>query len=788
MVYRARDERLGHEVAVKVLHAGALADPDSRRRFRREALALSRLEHPAIAALYDFDSDQGIDFIVMELVPGVSLARRLQEGPLAEEELVKIAVDVAGALGAAHDEGIVHRDLKPSNILLTDGGLKVVDFGLAKLDSTQSREMSERLSSLMPAGGTPHYMAPEQVLGRDVDARTDLYALGCVMYEMASGRVPFSSDVPALLCQQILRERPEPIRSKGRRPAPRLECIILKLLQKRPGHRFPSAAALLQEMRGWSVPLGPSSILRLELARRGPGRLVGVSCLGVALVGGGLFAADPEGMRQRIGLGPTPIRSLAVLPFANLSPDPNQEFLVDGLTEDVIAELARGGSLKVISRTSVLRYKDARKTVPEIGRELSVDAVVQGSVARHDDQVRLTAQLIDTRTEHQLWGESFDRTVADLPSLRTEVPLAITNAVRARRPSDRRDRSPPILKAGVYDNLLKGRYYKERGHEPDLTRALTYFEEAIRLQPDCAEAHASKADVYLSLSLVNVIPEAEAYPQARASARRAVECDPGSDYAHAMLGRILHIIDWKFDEALVHLKRALDINPGSPRTLRAYGTHLATMGRVEELVAVTRRAFELDPVSVGACQSYTYALKAAGRLDEAIAMAFRALELDSTHLAIRLELAEAYWAMGRRRESCEQVLRFYSDLPIDPVQLEALRAALARGGPEAFWRQELAKNGFDFVNPVMIASIYTYLGNPDSAMIFLDRAYAKRYQALLYIKTTPDLWPLQVDPRFQALLSRMGIPPEPLPFVRRMLAQPLPPRSQRGTASAARRG
>jgi len=759
-VFLARDETIGREVAIKVLHDRALANSESRRRFRREALALSRLNHPNVASIHDFQSHEGIDFIVMENLVGRSLADRLKEGPLPEAEILEHAIAIASALEAAHASKIVHRDLKPGNIMLTEPhGLKVLDFGLAKLESTGSLAFSERLSSVLPAGGTLRYMAPEQVQGADVDERADLYTLGVVIYEMAIGRAPFEAEAPALLCQQILRERPRAPRSIRPRLSPRLEWIILRLLRKNPAERHASASSLIADLRRVQQPLRIQDRIRFAWdrhARRRWAPLLGAGLLSLGLVG---VIANPGGRRWLTG-GAAPIRSIAVLPLVNLSGDPEQEFLADGMTEELITELAQIPSLKVVSRTSIMSYKGTKKAVATIGKELGVDAVVEGSVERIGDRVRITNELVRAATDEHLWAETHERGRTDLIDLRAEAADALSGEIRSLLGNSGWSGQTRRRKVGsvAYDNFLRGRYYVGRVHNPDFSRAIEYFEEAIRLQPDYAEAYAEEAFCYMSLSLYVALPEAEGFSRAKALARRAIEIDSTLAEGHAVLGRLLMLRDWDFPEAEKHFRRALQLDPNDARVHRMYATHLAVTGRLGEAVAHSQRSLALDPVSVMANQNLATMLLWAGRLDESITQSFRTVELDSTWGDVRMELISAYQAKGMYREAADQLLIAIRLDPRLSPGYALVRDAYERGGPPAAFRAFIEWSGEKPLSEFCMAEYNCFLGNRDGAMRWLEKGYATRYQGLLYMHLYPEFAILNSDPRYRDLLRRVGLP------------------------------
>jgi TolB-like protein len=691
----------------------------------------------------------------------------MHEGPLAESEIVVFAQSIAEALQAAHEQQVVHRDLKPGNVMLTRaGGVKVLDFGFAKLDTSRSELLSERLSSMSPAGGTLHYMAPEQILGHEVDGRADLYSLGVVLYQMATGRLPFDSDAPSALCMQILKARPRPPRALNSAISGRLEWVIWKLLQKDPARRYPDAATLLADLAKVDQPMRPVERAQRALLMRHPGRRALTLGMGVAVTVAALALSNVGDWRGHIS-GRPPIRSLAVLPFTNLSADSTQEFIADGLTEEVIANLAQIPSLRVISRTSTMGYKKAPKPMRVIGRELDVDGVIEGSIGRVGDRLRVTTQLVRAATDEHVWTRSYDRPLSDLSTLRTEVALAIADEIEAKISPGRRAQlaRPRPVDPAAYDSFLKGRYYRDRIQLVDLRKAIEYFDDAIRRQPDFARAYADQADCYLQLGLFNGMPTVAAYDRARELARHAVALDSTCVEGQVMLGRLLMVADWKFPEAESHLRTALRLSPGHAGALRAMANYLSVMGHPQEAVAHSQRAREIDPLSIRTNQGLTQLLINAGRYDDGIRQGYRTLELDSTWMDVHFSLEIAYHAKGMIHEAIQEQLLLYDYLSsiqfvsAEPEKVARLRAAYARGGPEAFYRADIERmrDGYAQENPCAIASLYCYLDEPDSAMAWLELAYAKRYQALLYVRADPTFAKLRSDPRFLDLMRRMRV-------------------------------
>src|SRR5215831_5620378 len=499
VVYRAHDERLGRDVAIKILPGSVLPDEGARKRFRQEALALSRLNHANIETALDFDTERGTDFLVTEFVPGQSLDLRLAKGPLDETEVVAIGIQIAEALEAAHEQGVIHRDLKPSNVVLTPKGqVKLLDFGLARLRDAAG-ESAPTVSVPQGAGfvGTLAYGAPELFGGHSASARSDVYSLGVVLYELATGRRPHEETlIPALIYSIVHSPAPSP---RALRPelSESFSQLVMAAMDKNPGRRIRTARQLAEQLKS------------------GSGRHV--------------LAAEQQ-----------PIRALAVMPLANLSGDAAQEFFADGMTDALIASLARIGALRVISRTSVMTYKGASKPVPQIARELDVDAIVEGSVLRAGDRVRINVHLVRVSSDSQLWSESYERDIGDVLKLQSEVAQAIAGSIKVHVTPEERERLRGERSVNPEAHLayLRGRYLWNKWTPDELRAAIDQFRQALGIDPNYARAYAGLADCYNVLGNINAMPQAEAYASARAMALKGLELDDTVAELYGSLGYV----------------------------------------------------------------------------------------------------------------------------------------------------------------------------------------------------------------------------------------------------------
>ena len=761
-VYRARDERLERDVAVKVLPAGTLADGSARKRFRKEALALSKLNHPNIATVFDFDTQDGVDFLVMEHIAGLALSEKLGAGPLAEKEIARLGMQMAEGLAAAHAQNVIHRDLKPGNLRLTpDGRLKVLDFGLAKLlrpapdEAVTAESLSQ--SQLGAAAGTLPYMAPEQLRGEEVDARTDIYAAGCVLYELATGQRPFPVTQGPKLIDAILHQSPVPPRDLNPHVSPGLETVILKALDKEPDRRYQSARDLRADLDRLAAGLTVAATPRPQPAWRLPPLAAGAVILALAV----LVSLNVGRMRERLfGTAAPKIESLAVLPLENLSRDPEQEYFADGMTEALIAELSTISALKVISRTSAMQYKGARKPLPQIARELNVDALVEGAVLRERNRVRINLQMYDGATDRRIWGGSYEREMVGILALQGEVAQAVAGEIRIALTPREQSRLATVrpVNPDAYEAYLRGRHSAAQW---DIVKSLEYFDRAIQLDPAYAPAYAGQADSYAAMAFAANAPPRDFYAKAKEAARKALELDETLAEAHASMGDVNTAHDWDWRAAEREYRRAIELSPSYPVVHFYYSTLLSVLGRHEEAIAEARRGRELDPVSPLMNVNLGWRFHSARDYPRALEQYQRTLELDPNYAAARQNLAAVYTELGRYDEALAELKKLgpLGDHPVVLAELgrtyalsgrrkEALRA---RGRIEALSKRS-------YVSSYWAAALSVALGDNDQALARLEQAHAERDAWLIFLNGDPRFDAVRSDPRFQALLRRMNFP------------------------------
>jgi serine/threonine-protein kinase len=764
VVYLAHDERLERDVALKVLPERAVDDEVSRRRFRNEARALSRLNHPHIATVHDFDTSEGVDFLVMEYVSGTTLDRRLHGEAFSMTDAISVAQQIAEALEQAHEQGVVHRDLKPGNIILSHRGqVKVLDFGLAKLFEHGGESVSmESLSESQGMTGTLPYMAPEQILPGRVDPRTDLYALGAVLFEMVTGQRPFRERSTIALANAILHQPPPNPRDLNPDVSPRLAAAILRCLEKDPGDRFESAAELRAELARVSAGAPARRTLprlRLPKLRRG----VWIGAAAVVVVGMLAFAVARGGWRIVPGFGGSRIRSLAVLPLQNLSGDPEQEFFADGMTDELITNLARIGALRVISRTSVMRYKKSDKTLPQIARELNVDAVVEGAVMRSGEQVRITAQLVESSSDQNIWGDSYDRRMGDVLAMQQEVARTIAEQIQnklvphehsALASADERSSADPE----AHEIYLKARYYAGRNDAGSLRLGIDYFQQAAERSPAFAPAYSGLAASYIALAYAGGMSPSEALAKSKEAAGRALALDETLAEAHAAMAQARMYGEWDWAAAGTEFKRAIELDPGVAMAHNGYATYLSAMGRHEQAIAEAKRAQELDPLSLAIRMNLGLRYYYARQYDQAIEQLQRTLEMERADPGIRYWLGLALAQAKRYPEAItelDKVEGFSVAGPLGYVYAASGRRDQATS--IATDLTQLARSRSTAVSPFDVAVIYAGLGGKDEAMKWMERALDGHRNELIYLRVDPMLDGLRGDPRFDSIVRKVGL-------------------------------
>ncbi len=768
VVYRAHDDQLERDVALKVLPSGTLSDNSSRKQFHKEALALAKLSHPNIETIYEFDTQDGIDFLVMEYVPGKTLADRLVSGALPEKEVVALGMQIAAAIEEAHNRGIVHRDLKPKNIAISERGqAKVLDFGLAKLLPQVNELTSDTLSDTQAGAGTLPYMPPEQLQGEPVDARADIYTIGAVLYEMATNRRAFPQELPSRVIDAILHHPPVPPRALNSRISPELERIILKCLDKDPGRRFQSAKELLVDLGR----LGGAASNRQAHPQPSPFKpmrtplLVVYSLAALLAIAVTLIAVNVHGWRDRL-MGrarPTQIRSLAVLPFENLSGDTDQDYFADGMTDALINDLGQISALRVISRTSVMVYKGAKKPLPVIARQLHVDAVVEGSVRRYGDKVQINVQLVQASTDLQLWGKSYEQDLRDIMTLQNTAARAIADEIQIKltpQEQARLSRNEPVDPA-AHEAYLTGRFYWNKRTPQGLQKSIDYLEQAIAKDPKYAVAYAALADSYHLLPELTAVPASEAFPKARTAALKALQIDDSLAEAHTALGNVKEDYDWDWQGAEKEYKRAIELDPGYELAHVWYSNLLLELGRLQEAIVESRTAQQLDPLSAFTNDNLAAILYYAGQYDQAIEQSQKTLEIDPASHQAHRHLGQVYIQERRYPEAVSELKKAVELSPGSTEALAELGYVLGISGKKDEARQILLElqdsSQHRAVSSYHLAIVHIGLGERELALQSLRKAVDDHSPGVVHLKVSPFFQDIRSDQRFERMLLDVGL-------------------------------
>jgi eukaryotic-like serine/threonine-protein kinase len=772
VVYRAHDLTLHRDVALKFLSGAAIDDPMARVNILTEARTISALNHPNICTIYEVSEAEGKPYLAMEFIEGRTLSMELTSGGMATDVVVRYGMQLADALAHAHERGIVHRDLKAANVIVTPSGrLKVLDFGLSRRvtepkANEETTEFDKSWNEQHAITGTLPYIAPEILRGQQADPRSDIWALGVLLYEMASGKRPFRGGTAYELSAAILRETP-PLITPPVQPV--LQSVIDKCLDKDPGQRYRSGGevraaleAAATASRSERIPVAALAVdetaLRAARAQRRLWYGAGAFVVTVALVAALAWRANKA--RVPAGLTMGAIQSLAVLPLENLSGDPAQDYFSDGMTDEIITNLAHINALRVISRTSTMHYKGTKKTLPEIAGELHVDAVVEGSVLRDGNHLRVTAQLIQAPTDTHIWAQSYQRDISDVLAVQDEVARAIAAEIRVKLTPDEEVRLTKVhtTNFAAHDAYLRGRYHLRQGTEDQMREAKANFEEAINRDPNYPPAYAGLADYYW---LTNELSPKVAMPKAKEYVQRALALDENLADAHSTLGSIKLYGDWDWPGAEREFKRTIELSPSDDDGHRAYALFLSEMGRHEQALTEIRTAQELDPLSDITSLAVGWTLYYARQYDRAIEQCSKVLDLDPKSLSARDCLGSSYLATG----AYDEAVASYQALAVasgnDPLRLASLGCAYALSGKRAEAQNVVAQidaaSKNHYVPPYLLGMVHAALGEKDKAFVWLEKAYDEHDSYLVRLKAAPSMDSLRSDPRFGSLLQRMKL-------------------------------
>ncbi len=816
-VYLAEDLDLHRNVALKVLPADVAANQDRMRRFKQEATAAASLNHPNIAHIYEIGESAGINFIAMEYIEGSTLREKIHHEHAELPKLLRALQHVAEGLAKAHDAGIVHRDLKPDNVMITrDGHAKILDFGLAKLIETQSGDVNQNgeaptiLKHESTPGmilGTMGYMSPEQAQGKitQIDHRSDIFSFGCILFESITAQKAFAGKDAIESLNKIIREPTPPISNFNPTAPADLQRIVRRCLAKDPDDRYQtikdvaielkevrrevqdsaagetreratssddaktwhSEATLVQSSAASTSPPSTSQTTRAssaefivsEIKRHKTATMIVAGLVVVAV------AVTAFAIRSYLHAGSTEaaIESIAVIPFVNQNKDPSTEWISDGLTEGIINSMTQLPNLRVIARSSVFRYKGKETDPVTVGKDLGVRAVLTGRLMQRGDTMLISTELVDVRDNKQLWGEQYERKLTDMLSVQREIAREITNNLRPTLSGVEQSRANKQYTANpeAYQLYLKGRFYWNKRTVQDFQKAIGFFQEAIDKDPNYAMAFSGLADSYSLLTAYGTDSPRETMPKAKAAALKALELDNNLAEAHASLGALL--INYEFDLAggEKEYKRAIELNANYASAHQWLAEHLSTIKRHDEALAEIRRALELDPVSVIINRIYADILVAARRYDEAIQQFKKTIDLDPNFPTTHFFLARAYDAKGMYEKLAEYTILTNLGVYRDE-DLAEVKQAYAKSGWRGFLQASLAQfmkqNEKNPVPPFVIAGLHARLGNNDEAIKWLQKGYNERDFRLTYISVAWEFDGLRSDPRFVALLKKIGLP------------------------------
>jgi serine/threonine-protein kinase len=762
-VYRAKDLRLGRNVAIKILPEHLASNPEALSRFQREARAVAALSHANILAIHDFVIEQNLSFAVMELLEGQTLRQLIYNSPIPWRKATEIAIDIAEGLSAAHSEGLIHRDLKPENIFITSHGhVKILDFGLAQWKPkalSQELSLESTLSRLTQTGmvvGTLPYLSPEQLRGTSVDQRTDIFSFGCVLFEMLNGTRAFRGKTAPEIMAAILKEEPK-FGSRQKSEVPdQLHSVLSRCLKKNPEERFQSAQEVAFVLK--TALAGPPALSRLPaISLRLFHPAIWITVVALALLYVSIYIIST---RQKS------IHSVAILPFTNESSERDNDYLSDGITSGIIDSLTELPELKVTARSTVFHYKNDTSNPQKVGHDLSVQAVLVGTMVQEGNIIKIRTELVDVRDGSQIWTKKYSWNIAELPEVESEISTEIAQTLRLKLSGDQKEHltEPDTENAQAYQLCLRGGYENVKATEEGYEKARGYYQKAIDLDPGYARAYSGLGDTYFGIAADGYRPPQEAWPKAQVAYKQALKIDPAIPACGPALASIKFFYDWNWAEAEREFKRYL--NPTKSGTgHRFYSWFLVTMKRYEEAIEQARIAEKLNPYSKQISLTLGQVLTYASRYDEAIVQFRKILDLDPNYDAALFSLVDAYEQRGMWEEAISTTRRAYLIVGNDEAA-ELFETVQGKSGYEEA-QQIIAQHNLEillelsktkYISPLEIAAIYSKLNQKDKAFEWLERAYQERSALLVFLNVKRDWDNLRSDPRFSEFVKRMRLP------------------------------
>jgi eukaryotic-like serine/threonine-protein kinase len=751
VVYKAHDTKLDRDVALKFLPASLVSSPEEIERFEREAKAISALNHTNIATIYDIDQSEDKKFLVLEYIAGGTLKSRLkklksEDKELAISDVIDYGIQIAEGLAHAHRHQIVHRDIKSDNVMLTEEGkVKITDFGLAKLRG--DTQLTKTGSTI----GTLAYMAPEQLRGEDIDRRADLFSLGVVLYEITTSRLPFRGEHEAALTYSIANEEPAPIRSLRQNLPEALDRVITKCLQKDRALRYQHADEVVEDLR--TLHHETTGTVKTVIVKERSKLPWIIAAASVTLIAAALYLFMPSSHPA----GPNG-KTIAVLPFENLTEQKEDEYFSEGITDDILTQLSKIADLKVISRTSVVQYKGTKKTIHDIGKELNAGVILEGSVRRAENQIRIVAQLIDANSDEHLWADTYDREYKQVFAIQTEIAQKIAASLQAKLSASEKERlaNPATTNPEAYNAYLQGRYFYDRRSKEDAEKAIGYYEQTLRIDPNYAPAWEGLSLAHAHQGELGYVPIDEGFRKARREAEKALELDPNLAEAHSAMGWIKRIYDWDWTGADAAYKRALELEPANADAVRGTASLAATLGRFDEAITLDHRAIELDPLRAATQSNLGLQCYYAGRWEEAQGAVRKALELNPQFPAAHYFLGRIRLAQSKTEDALSEMQRESEPVWRDQGLVLAYHAAGKKKEADAALAEYIEK--FQNESAYQIAEIYAYRGEKDKTFEWLERAFKQRDGGLSEIKGDPLLRNIETDPRYAEFMKKMKLP------------------------------